>query len=57
MRTTKDYQFSYYMTKDGVQIDLVVRRPGKLVLFIEIKSKKKKDVSLRDLRSYSLQNP
>ena len=44
----KDYQFSYYMTKDGVEIDLVVERPGKPLLFIEIKSKK--DVSLRDLR-------
>ncbi len=34
----KDYQFSYYMTKDGVEIDLVVERPGQKTLFIEIKS-------------------
>lgn len=34
-----DYRFSYYMTKDGVEIDLVVERPGKPLLFIEIKSK------------------
>ena len=34
-----DYRFSYYMTKDGVEIDLVVERPGQKTLFIEIKSK------------------
>jgi uncharacterized protein len=34
-----DFRFSYYMTKDGVEIDLVVERPGHQLLFIEIKSK------------------
>lgn len=34
-----EFTFSYFMTKDGVEIDLVVERPGKSLLFIEIKSK------------------
>lgn len=33
-----DYRFSYVMTKDGAEIDLVVDRPGLPYLFIEIKS-------------------
>ncbi len=34
----RDYRFSYLMTKDGAEIDLVVERPGKELLAIEIKS-------------------
>lgn len=34
----RNYRFSYLATKDGAEIDLVVERPGKNVLFIEIKS-------------------
>jgi len=33
-----DYRFSYIMTKDDAEVDLVVERPGKPYLFIEIKS-------------------
>ncbi len=33
-----DYKFSYFMTKDDVEVDLVVERPGKPLLLIEIKS-------------------
>ena len=33
-----DYRFSYLSTKDGAEVDLVVDRPGKPYLFIEIKS-------------------
>lgn len=33
-----EYKFSYLMTKDGVEADLVVDRPGEPPLFIEIKS-------------------
>lgn len=33
-----EYRFSYLMTKDGAEIDLVVERPGLPILFIEIKS-------------------
>jgi predicted AAA+ superfamily ATPase len=33
-----DYKFSYLMTKDDVEIDLVVERPAKPLLLIEIKS-------------------
>ena len=34
----RDYKFSYLKTKDDAEIDLVVERPGKDILFIEIKS-------------------
>ena len=33
-----DYKFSYLKTKDDAEIDLVVERPGRPLLFIEIKS-------------------
>lgn len=33
-----EYRFSYLKTKDGVEVDLVVERPQKHYLFIEIKS-------------------
>jgi len=33
-----DWQFSYLRTKDDVEIDLIILRPGKNKLFIEIKS-------------------
>lgn len=46
-----DYRFSYYMTKEGVEIDLVVERPGKPLLFIEIKSKDNvQEHDLKELR-------
>ena len=44
----KDFQFNYFMKKDGVEIDLVVARPGLPLLFIEIKSKT--DVQERDIK-------
>ncbi|OGI10418.1 MAG: hypothetical protein A3I68_01705 [Candidatus Melainabacteria bacterium RIFCSPLOWO2_02_FULL_35_15] len=36
----REYRFSYLRTKDDAEIDLVVERPGKPILFIEIKSSK-----------------
>ena len=33
-----EFRFSYLSTKDGNEIDLVVERPGKPLLMIEIKS-------------------
>ncbi len=33
-----EYRFSYIRTKDDVEIDLIVERPGKKILCIEIKS-------------------
>lgn len=44
----KEFRFSYLKTKDDVEIDLIVERPGKIPLFIEIKSSseiKKEDIS------------
>ena len=32
------YRFSYLRTKEGVEIDLVIERPGRPLLFMEIKS-------------------
>lgn len=43
-----EYRFSYLMTEGGVEIDLIVERPGKKLLFIEIKSSesvRKEDLS------------
>lgn len=34
----QEYKFSYLRTKDDAEVDLVVERPGKEILFIEIKS-------------------
>lgn len=34
----KDETLSYLQTKDNVEIDLIISRPGKSTLFIEIKS-------------------
>ena len=50
----KEYRFSYLQTKDDAEIDLVVERPGKPFLFIEIKSTKQvTKESLRTLISLS----
>ncbi len=40
-----DWTFSFIRTKDNVEIDLVIERPGTSALFIEIKSKKMVDES------------
>lgn len=43
-----EFRFSYLRTKDDLEIDLIVERPGKPLLFIEIKSNnqiKKEDLS------------
>ena len=34
----EEYRFSYLRTKDDVEVDLIVERPGQNLLFIEIKS-------------------
>ncbi len=38
-----DWTFSYLRTKDDVEIDLIVNRPGQPDLFVEIKSKNRVD--------------
>lgn len=43
-----EFRFSYLRTKDDLEIDLIVERPGKPLLFIEIKSNnqvRKEDIS------------
>ena len=45
-----EYQFSYLRTKDDAEVDLVVERPGKSVLFIEIKSST--HIRKEDLRTF-----
>lgn len=55
-----EYRFSYLMTESGAEIDLVIERPGKKLLLIEIKSSdavKKEDLSamqgiINDLDNY-----
>ena len=34
----KNYKFSYLKTKDGIELDLIIERPGQELLLIEIKS-------------------
>lgn len=46
----KDESLHYLQTKDNVEIDLIIKRPGKTQLFIEIKSTKQiTDVDFRSL--------
>lgn len=45
-----EYKFSYLRTKDDVEVDLIVDRPGLPLLFIEIKSKSM--VNKEDLSSF-----
>lgn len=46
-----DYSFSYFGTND-VEVDLVVERPGRPLLFVEIKSAERvKDAEIRTLQS------
>ncbi|MCX6125763.1 MAG: DUF4143 domain-containing protein [Proteobacteria bacterium] len=33
-----DFRFSYFRTKDGAEIDLVIERPGRSLVLVEIKS-------------------
>ena len=44
----KDYCFSYLCTKDGVEIDLIIERPGAKRALVEIKSTEK--ISEDDIR-------
>jgi len=39
----KDYRLYYLLTKDGAEIDLIVERPGKSCLLVEIKSTDRPD--------------
>lgn len=36
-----DYQFSYLQTNNGLEVDIVIERPGKPTAFVEIKSTEK----------------
>ncbi len=47
-----DWSFSYLRTKDGLEIDLIVERPGDQLLLIEIKSKSK--IQKEDTKSLRL---
>lgn len=45
----KDFRFSYLRTKDNVEIDLIIERPGNTTLLIEIKSTE--NVTSQDLNN------
>lgn len=50
----KDYKLSYLLTKDNAEIDLIIERPGKTTLLIEIKSVALVDErALRHLRNFA----
>ncbi len=46
----KDFRFSYLRTKDDLEIDLIVERPGKSRILIELKSSQKISVHPSDYR-------
>jgi len=46
-----DFDFSYLLTKDGFEVDLIIERPGKRTIFIEIKSAEK--IHSQDLASFA----
>jgi predicted AAA+ superfamily ATPase len=47
----RGFSFSYLRTKDGAEVDLIVERPGKSALLVEIKSSQNVDpTELRHLR-------
>jgi len=49
----KDFRYSYLLTKDGAEIDLIIDRPGKKTTLIEIKSKDRVDErDIRHLKSF-----
>jgi len=50
-----DWQFSFVRTKAGVEIDLVIERPGAPMLLVEIKSKTR--VTADDAKSLGLIGP
>ena len=48
-----DWNLSYARTKDGVEIDLIIERPGKATLLIEIKStSRSNDISTSNLERW-----
>jgi predicted AAA+ superfamily ATPase len=53
-----DYTFSYLKTKDDVEIDLIIERPGKKIILVEIKSSDKVDHSkIRNLLHFEKDFP
>jgi uncharacterized protein len=53
-----NYRFSYLATKDGAEVDLVVERPNKPLLLIEIKSSTKvTEKHLRHLKQFHKELP
>jgi len=54
----RDFSFSYLSTRDGVEIDLVVQRPGAPLLLVEIKSATRiQDRHLAPLRTLGSEFP
>ena len=48
----KDYRLSYLRTKDGVEIDLIIERPGMKRALVEIKSTER--ITDEDIRSLTI---
>ncbi len=50
-----DWRFSYLRTKDDLEIDLIIDRPGASPVLVEIKSKKK--ITEQDAKALELLGP
>lgn len=49
----KDYQFFYIKTKDGAELDLVIRKPDKNLVLVEIKSNEKaEEINVNTLSAF-----
>jgi len=54
----RGFEFSYLRTKDDAEVDLVIERPGRSVLLVEIKSSESVDATeLRSLRAFGKDIP
>lgn len=54
----KDFRFSYLRTKDDLEIDLIIERPGKKLALVEIKSASNvDDIDIRKVASISKDVP
>lgn len=54
----KDYRFFYLKTKDGAEIDLIIEKPKREILLIEIKSNdRSEEIDLHNLKKFQRDIP
>jgi predicted AAA+ superfamily ATPase len=49
----KDFRFYYLKTKDGAEVDLIIEKPGRELILVEIKSKERSEIiNTKNLNSF-----